>query len=59
MSFEWANEASRQVVERGGLQEGETLESRYWDMAVKLGSYIGVLSLYGRRLLQHCYTCTS
>ena len=40
MSFEWANEASRQVVERGGLQEGETLESRYWDMAQKLGEYM-------------------
>jgi len=41
MSFEWANDAARQVVERGGLQEGETLESRYWDMAVELGKYMG------------------
>jgi ribonucleoside-diphosphate reductase alpha chain len=48
MSFEWANEASRQVVERGGLQEGETLESRYWDMAVKLGSYMGDPSVSDR-----------
>lgn len=40
MKFEWANEASRQVVARGGLREGETIETRYWDMAQKLGEYM-------------------
>lgn len=41
MAFEWANEASREVMARGGLQEGETVESRYRDMADKLGEYMG------------------
>lgn len=40
MAFEWANDASRQVMARGGLQDGETIESRYRDMADKLGDYV-------------------
>lgn len=41
MAFEWANEASRQVAARGGLKEGETIESRYRDLASILGEYMG------------------
>lgn len=41
MAFEWANDAARQVAARGGLREGETIESRYRDLADQLGKYLG------------------
>jgi ribonucleoside-diphosphate reductase alpha chain len=40
MSFDWANEASRQVMERGGLEKGETVEGRYRNLADALGVYL-------------------
>jgi ribonucleoside-diphosphate reductase alpha chain len=40
MAFEWANEASRQVVERGGLLPGETLETRCRALADILAVYM-------------------
>lgn len=48
MAFEWANEASRQVLSRSGLEEGETVESRYRDMADILGEYMGDASIGDR-----------
>lgn len=41
MAFEWANEDSRRVMAAGGLLEGETIESRYRDMADVLAEYMG------------------
>lgn len=52
MAFEWANDASRQVMARGGLLDGETIESRYRDMADKLSEYMGDPS-YGDRFYDY------
>ena len=48
MAFEWANDASRQVAARGGLLEGETIETRYRQMADVLSEYMGDTALADR-----------